>query len=97
MREVKKINLTKFGSIIIIIVSVIVSWLIANIAVYYENDMELITLINLLFPILLGLSTFLLFLLLDWAYPKIRFWTTIIFVMINIIAGIQIRVDCSCS
>jgi hypothetical protein len=85
-------KISKFGSISAIILSVIISWLIANVAVNY-NRIELSALINFLFPQIIGGATLIVFLLIDWGFPKARFWTKIIFVVINIIIGVQIRID----
>lgn len=91
----KSFNISKPISISAIIISVIISWLIANVAVNYDT-MELGALINFLFPQILGAATLIVFLLIDWAFPPARLLRTIILVLINIIIGIQIRIESSC-
>ncbi|HVM89541.1 MAG TPA: hypothetical protein VMT76_15240 [Puia sp.] len=89
----KGLDLTKFYAALIILVSAIASWLIDNVAVNYDR-MELGALANLFVPPIIGFVSLILFLLLDWRFPKARFWVTIIFVVINLFIGIEIRYEC---
>jgi hypothetical protein len=84
--------LTKSGSITAILISVVISWLIANVAVDHDR-MELGAMLVLGVPPIIGTVSLLLFLLIDWGLPQTRLVTTIIFVSINIICGTKMRVD----
>ena len=60
----KSFNISKLTSILAIIISIIIYWLIANVAVNY-GTMELGALIKFLFPQILGAATLIVFPLID--------------------------------
>ena len=88
-------KLTKPASIGIILGSGLIAWTIANIGLDYDR-MELGALLPLFVPPIITAGAFILFLVLDWAFPKIRFLLVLILVIIILWNSIQIRMESIC-
>ena len=76
----------------ILIISGITSWLIANVGINYDT-MELGALLPIFIPPVITAISLVLFLLLDWIFPKIRFWLILLLVLSNLFFSIDIRLD----
>lgn len=85
----------KINAVLIVAASVVVACLIANIGVDY-NRMELGALVNLFGPPIVGVISILVFALLNWAFPKVRVATTVIFCLLNLIIALGIRAESNC-
>jgi hypothetical protein len=88
-------NLSKAAAIFILVISGILSWIIAN-AWAEHNRMELGALMNFLVPQIIAAATLILFLLVDWILPRARFWVLLLLAILNVLTGIQIRIISSC-
>jgi hypothetical protein len=91
----EKPKISKATSIFVLLGTIVSSWLIANIGVNYDR-MELGALANAFIPPMLGVSSIIIFLLVDWIAPKTRLVTTVILTIINIAIAIDIRVESGC-
>lgn len=85
----------KNTSLMIIAGAVAASWIIANVGIDHDR-LELGAMINAFGPVIIGGITLIVFALVDWAIPKARLWTTIIFVLVNLYFGIDIRAESTC-
>lgn len=85
-------SIKKIIAIVIILCSGIISWLIANIGVDTGN-MEMAAIANVFGPLLAVAASLILFLLIDWAFPKYRFWIMLILVILNLLCGFIIRIE----
>jgi hypothetical protein len=83
---------TKTNAIIFILLSGLASWSIANVGVD-TGKMEMGALANLFVPPIIGLATLVIFLLLDWIFPRIRLVIMVLFIIGNLTTGIIIRLS----
>jgi hypothetical protein len=84
--------ITKTYAIIFILLSGLASFALANIGIDTGN-MEMAAIANLFGPPLIGITTLVLFLLLDWLIPRGRLVILILFIIANLATGIIIRLS----
>jgi hypothetical protein len=84
--------MTKTKSVLTIAISGFLSIAISTIAVNYGAT-ELAALIYVFVPAIVGLATIVLFLLVDLLIKESRTLSTIIFIVINILTGLFMRID----
>jgi hypothetical protein len=84
--------LSKKTAIIFILLSAIASYAIANLGVYTGN-MEMGAIAFLFGPPIIGLATLVIFLLLDWIFPKIRVIIMVLLIIGNLATGIALRLS----
>ena len=84
--------MTKTKSVLAIAISGFLSIAISTIAVNYGAT-ELAALIYVFVPAIVGLATIVLFLLVDLLIKESRTLSTIIFIVINILTGLFMRID----
>jgi hypothetical protein len=85
-----KQTVTKINAIIFIFLSGLASWGLATIGVKMDH-MELGALLNLFGPPIVALTLLLLFFILDYAAPRIRFTLMIILIVVNLFYGLSLR------
>jgi hypothetical protein len=88
-------SFSKLTAILILVVSGIISWLIANIGVNTGN-MEMAAIANVFFPPAIAVISIILFLLLDWLIKNGRFWITLVLFLATVLSGLVIRIENVC-
>jgi hypothetical protein len=83
---------TKTFAIILILLSGLASFALANIGIDTGN-MEMAAIANVFGPPLIGITTLVLFLLFDWLIPRGRVFILLLFIISNLATGIIIRLS----
>ena len=84
--------ITKINALIFILLSAVASYGIANFGVD-TGKMEWGAIAIWFGPPIVGLTTLVIFLLLDWIFPKIRLIIMILLIIGNLVTGIALRLS----